>query len=70
MPVHSDNESDLDLDDLELGDDNIPVPGFAVVRNRRDAGFGLFPIAPDGWGLLLLFAKRLAMVTFHVTHHF
>jgi hypothetical protein len=41
--------SDLDSDDLELGDDNIPVTGFAVASNKRNADFHeLFPTVPEG----------------------
>ena len=40
--------SDLDSD-LELGDDDIPVTGFAVASNKRNADFHeLFPTVPEG----------------------
>ena len=41
--------SDLDSEDLELGDDDIPVTGFAVASNKRNADFHeLFPTIPEG----------------------
>ena len=44
----SDSGSDLDSD-LELGDDDIPVTGFAVASNKRNADFHeLFPTIPEG----------------------
>jgi len=44
-----DSGSDLDSDDLELGDDDIPVTGFAVASNKRNADFHeLFPTVPEG----------------------
>jgi hypothetical protein len=44
----SDSGSDLDSD-LELGDDDIPVTGFAVASNKRNADFHeLFPTVPEG----------------------
>ena len=44
----SDSGSDLDSD-LELGDDDIPVTGFAVASNKRNADFhDLFPTVPEG----------------------
>ena len=40
--------SELDSD-LELGDDDIPVTGFAVASNKRNADFHeLFPTVPEG----------------------
>ena len=46
-PGSSDSGSDMDSD-LELGDDDIPVTGFAVVSNKRNVDFHeLFPI-PEG----------------------
>ena len=46
----SDEGSGSDLDsDLELGDDDIPVTGFAVASNKRNADFHeLFPTVPEG----------------------
>ena len=42
-PADEGNGSDLDSD-LELGDDDIPVTGFAVASNKRNANFHeLFP---------------------------
>lgn len=45
-----DDGSGSDLDsDLELGDDDIPVTGFAVASNKRNADFHeLFPTVPEG----------------------
>ncbi|KAF8167258.1 hypothetical protein B0H34DRAFT_645545 [Crassisporium funariophilum] len=41
--------SDVDSDDLEMGDDDIPVTGFAVASNKRNADFHeLFPTVPEG----------------------
>jgi hypothetical protein len=41
--------SDLDSDDLEMGDDDMPVTGFAVASNKRNADFHeLFPTVPEG----------------------
>lgn len=41
--------SELDIDDLELGDNDIPVTGFAVASNKRNADFHeLFPTVPEG----------------------
>ena len=40
--------SGLDSDDLELSDDNIPITGFAVASNKRNADFHeLFPAVPE-----------------------
>jgi hypothetical protein len=46
----ADEGSGSDLDsDLELGDDDIPVTGFAVASNKRNADFHeLFPTIPEG----------------------
>ena len=45
-----DDGSGSELDsDLELGDDDIPVTGFAVASNKRNADFHeLFPTVPEG----------------------
>ena len=44
----SDSGSDLGSD-LEMGDDDIPVTGFAVASNKRNADFHeLFPTIPEG----------------------
>ncbi|KAG6895191.1 hypothetical protein C0992_002686 [Termitomyces sp. T32_za158] len=44
----SQDDSDDNLDDLDLGDD-IPVTGFAVASNKRNADFHeLFPSIPEG----------------------
>ena len=57
--------SELDSDDLELGDDDIPVTGFAVASNKRNADFHeLFPTVPEGdylieGGWFVLCAKSL-----------
>ncbi|KAF9469635.1 hypothetical protein BDZ94DRAFT_1150785 [Collybia nuda] len=41
--------SDDDLMDLDLGEDDIPVTGFAVASNKRNADFHeLFPSVPEG----------------------
>ena len=51
LEVSSDDDgSGTDLDsDLELGDDDIPVTGFAVASNKRNADFHeLFPTVPEG----------------------
>ena len=47
---YSEDESGSDLDsDLDLGDDDIPVTGFAVASNKRNADFHeLFPTIPEG----------------------
>ena len=38
-----------DLDDLDLGEDDIPVTGFAVASNKRNADFhDLFSGIPEG----------------------
>ena len=37
-PANEGNGSDLDSD-LELGDDDIPVTGFAVASNKEECGF-------------------------------
>ena len=38
-----------DLDDLDLGEDDIPVTGFAVASNKRNADFhDLFSNIPEG----------------------
>lgn len=43
------SESDDDLLDLDMGEDDIPVTGFAVASNRRNADFHeLFPAIPEG----------------------
>ncbi|KAJ7664697.1 hypothetical protein B0H17DRAFT_952029 [Mycena rosella] len=45
----SDGESASDLEDLDLGEDDIPVTGFAVASNKRNADFHeLFPGIPEG----------------------
>jgi hypothetical protein len=45
----SDGESGSDLEDLDLGEDDIPVTGFAVASNKRNADFHeLFPGIPEG----------------------
>ena len=42
-------DSEDDLMDLDLGEDDIPVTGFAVASNRRNADFHeLFPNVPEG----------------------
>lgn len=44
-----DSGSDDDLMDLDLGEDDIPVTGFAVASNKRNADFHeLFPSVPEG----------------------
>ncbi|KAJ7499471.1 hypothetical protein FB451DRAFT_1334859 [Mycena latifolia] len=41
--------SGSDLEDLDLGEDDIPVTGFAVASNKRNADFHeLFPGIPEG----------------------
>ena len=43
------SDSEDDLMDLDLGEDDIPVTGFAVASNRRNADFHeLFPTVPEG----------------------
>lgn len=43
------DESEDDLMDLDLGEDDIPVTGFAVASNKRNADFHeLFPTIPEG----------------------
>ncbi|KAJ7122965.1 hypothetical protein C8R44DRAFT_876157 [Mycena epipterygia] len=45
----SGGDSGSDLEDLDLGEDDIPVTGFAVASNKRNADFHeLFPGIPDG----------------------
>ena len=45
----NDSASDLDSDDLELVNDEMPVTGFAVASNKRNADFHeLFPTVPEG----------------------
>ncbi|KAJ7477277.1 hypothetical protein B0H11DRAFT_1298637 [Mycena galericulata] len=45
----SDGDSGSDLEDLDLGEDDIPVTGFAVASNKRNADFHeLFPGIPEG----------------------
>ncbi|RDB29293.1 putative membrane protein C20F10.07 [Hypsizygus marmoreus] len=45
----SGSESDDDLMDLDLREDDIPVTGFAVASNKRNADFHeLFPNVPEG----------------------
>jgi hypothetical protein len=45
----NDSESEDDLMDLELTEDDIPVTGFAVASNKRNADFHeLFPNIPEG----------------------
>ncbi|KAJ7101625.1 hypothetical protein C8R43DRAFT_907238 [Mycena crocata] len=45
----SDDGSGSDLEDLDLGEDDIPVTGFAVASNKRNADFHeLFPGIPEG----------------------
>ncbi|KAJ8453815.1 hypothetical protein ONZ45_g19558 [Pleurotus djamor] len=46
----SDDDSDSEgIDDLDIGEDDIPVTGFAVASNKRNADFHeLFPTIPDG----------------------
>ena len=45
----SGSASDLDSDDLELVNDEMPVTGFAVASNKRNADFHeLFPTVPEG----------------------
>ncbi|KAJ7367747.1 hypothetical protein DFH08DRAFT_795880 [Mycena albidolilacea] len=45
----SDDESGSGLEDLDLGEDDIPVTGFAVASNKRNADFHeLFPGIPEG----------------------
>ena len=40
--------SDVDSDDLELSDDDIPVTGFAAASNRRNVDFHeMFPTVPE-----------------------
>jgi len=44
-----DSASSDDLMDLDLGEDNIPVTGFAVASNKRNADFHeLFSNIPEG----------------------
>lgn len=44
-----DSGSEDDLMDLDLGEDDIPVTGFAVASNKRNADFHeLFPNIPEG----------------------
>lgn len=67
----SDSGSDLDSD-LELGDDDIPVTGFAVASNKRNADFHeLFPTVPEGdylieggWFVLLSCPKSFFLKIF------
>ena len=41
--------SELDSDDLELVSEDMPVTGFAVASNKRNADFHeLFPTVPEG----------------------
>ncbi|KAF5385387.1 hypothetical protein D9615_001078 [Tricholomella constricta] len=43
------SSSEDDLEDLDLGEDDIPVTGFAVASNKRNADFHeLFPNIPEG----------------------
>lgn len=43
------SESEDDLMDLDLGEDDIPVTGFAVASNKRNADFHeLFTNIPEG----------------------
>jgi hypothetical protein len=43
------SDDDDVLDDLDLEDDDIPVTGFAVASNKRNADFHeLFPNVPEG----------------------
>ncbi|KAJ7496928.1 hypothetical protein FB451DRAFT_1456936 [Mycena latifolia] len=45
----SDGDSGSDLEDSTLGEDDIPVIGFAVASNKRNADFhDLFPSIPEG----------------------
>ncbi|KAF7354823.1 hypothetical protein MSAN_01396700 [Mycena sanguinolenta] len=45
----SSDESGSGLEDLDLGEDDIPVTGFAVASNKRNADFHeLFPGIPEG----------------------
>lgn len=45
----SGEESGSDLEDLDIGEDDIPVTGFAVASNKRNADFHeLFPGIPEG----------------------
>ncbi|KAF8211697.1 GRAM domain-containing protein [Mycena galopus ATCC 62051] len=45
----SGDESGSGLEDLDLGEDDIPVTGFAVASNKRNADFHeLFPGIPEG----------------------
>ncbi|KAJ7047913.1 hypothetical protein C8F04DRAFT_935867 [Mycena alexandri] len=45
----SSDESGSGLEDLDLGEDDIPVTGFAVASNKRNADFhDLFPGIPEG----------------------
>ncbi|KAJ7718294.1 hypothetical protein DFH07DRAFT_334465 [Mycena maculata] len=45
----SEGESGSGLEDLDLGEDDIPVTGFAVASNKRNADFHeLFPGIPEG----------------------
>jgi hypothetical protein len=44
-----DSGSEDDLMDLDLGEDDFPVTGFAVASNKRNADFHeLFPTVPEG----------------------
>ena len=44
-----DSGSEDDLLDLDLGEDDFPVTGFAVASNKRNADFHeLFPSVPEG----------------------
>jgi hypothetical protein len=44
-----DSGSEDDLMDLDIGEDDIPVTGFAVASNKRNADFHeLFPAVPEG----------------------
>ncbi|KAJ6583194.1 hypothetical protein B0H10DRAFT_1834207 [Mycena sp. CBHHK59/15] len=45
----SSGDGGSDLEDLDLGEDDIPVTGFAVASNKRNADFHeLFPGIPEG----------------------
>ena len=72
LEVSSDDDgsgSDLDSD-LELGDDDIPVTGFAVASNKRNADFHeLFPTVPEGdylieGGWFVLHVQVLFLISF------
>ncbi|KAH6916641.1 hypothetical protein BKA70DRAFT_1250141 [Coprinopsis sp. MPI-PUGE-AT-0042] len=86
--TESDSDSDSDddssgddiLDGLDLGDDDMPVTGFAVASNKRNADFHeLFPTVPEGDYLIedygcalqreILIQGRLYISENHVCFH-